>query len=82
MSTQSVRTTIDINEDLARKLKEYSARHGLTQKTVITQAVSNYIGNEAKEKDAKFLWLKLRKIAKEGRQDLDLIGELRKDRNR
>lgn len=82
MQTQTVRTTIDIKEDLAKKLKEYSARHGLTQKDVISQAIFHYIGTKAQENDAKKLWAKLRKIANSGKQDIDLIKELRKDRLR
>ena len=80
--TQSTRTTIDINRGLAQKLKEYTVRHGLTQKEVISQALSNYMGTEPLENDAKKLWAKLRKIAESGRQDIDLIEELRKDRSR
>lgn len=77
-----VRTTVDIEEELARKLKEYSARHGLKQKSVISQALMNYIKSEARENDVEKLWKSLRKLTKNGKTNINLISELRKDRSR
>ena len=82
MQTQSIRTTVDIDENLARRLKEYSAHHGLTQKKVISNAIENYMTSEAGEKNAVMLWRELRKLAKEGNKKIDLTYELRKDRKR
>lgn len=82
MQITSVRTTVDLEKDLAHQLKEYSARHGLKQKTIIAQALKHYMGTKALDNDAKNLWAELRKLAKSGRQDIDLVEELRKDRSR
>ena len=82
MQTQSVRTTIDIDAQLARRLKEFSARHGLTQKRVITNAIKSYMTNIATESDANALWKELRKLAQKGKKNFNLTYELRKDRDR
>ena len=82
MQADTFRTTIDLNGDIARKLKEYSAHHGLSQKKIITKALQSYLSYEATEKDAEVLWKELRKLAKKGRKKIDFTYELRKDRNR
>lgn len=82
MPTQTVRTTIDLEKALARRLKSYTALRGLTQKQVVRNALVKYMNTEAKQKDAEKLWQEIRKIAKTGEEKVDLMVELRKDRNR
>ena len=82
MRSQSVRTTVDIDLSLAQRLKEFSVNHGLTQKKIIVNALKSYMTQEASEKDAEKLWKELRSLAKKGVRKIDLIEELRKDRNR
>jgi predicted transcriptional regulator len=82
MQTTTFRTTVDLDSELTRKLKEYAARHGLAQKTVITHAIKAYMGSEAQENDAEKLWTSLRKIASKSKKNINLTLELQKDRNR
>ena len=82
MQISTVRTTIDLETSMARKLKEYAARQGSTQKQIISQAIRQYMDSVATEKDAQQLWADLRKLSKSGKKNIDLTTELRKDRNR
>lgn len=82
MQTLSFRTTVDIDLSLAQRLKEFSAKHGLTRKKIIVNALKSYMTKEASEKDADKLWKELRILAKKGIKRIDLVEELRKDRNR
>jgi hypothetical protein len=68
------------NSKHKRGLKEYSARYGLTQKNVISQALSHYMGAKAGGNDAMKLWTKLRKISNSGKQNINPIKVLRKYR--
>lgn len=82
MQSQSVRTTVDIDFSLAQRLKEFSVKHGLTRKKIIVNALKSYMTKEASEKDANKLWKELRVLSKKGIKRIDLIEELRLDRDR
>lgn len=82
MRTQTVRTTVDLDIVLAQQLREYAAKCGQTKKEVLREALARYINMGEKKNNADLLWKKMRRLAKMGSKRVDLVAELRKDRNR
>ena len=82
MQTQTIRTTVDLEKNLARQLKQYAGLQGFTQKQIIQNALVKYLNNQAKRQSASKLWQEMRSLAKTGKKRADLVTELRKDRNR
>lgn len=80
LQTASVRTTIDLSPELFRRAKIYAADKGKSLKSVVAEAIERHVGIEVLP-SAEVLWEKMRRLAKEGRQDVDLVEALRKDRD-
>ncbi len=80
MGLQTVRTTIDLSPELFRRTKIYAADKGKSLRVIVAEAVERYVGVDALP-SAEVLWKRMRRLAKEGRQDVDLVEALRKDRD-
>lgn len=81
MNTQTSRTTIDIDANLARQLKSFAAKQAMTQKQVISKAITRFINTESKRIDTQLAWKQTRAIADSG-QEINLVQALRDDRLR
>ena len=79
MNNVTVRTTIDIPVELMKKVKIQAAERGEPLKTVIAEALTKYAVSKPSPSGEE-LWAEMRRLSQYGRQDVDLIECLRKDR--
>jgi hypothetical protein len=79
MNNVTARTSIDIPIELMKKVKIQAAERGEPLKTVITEALTRYVVSKPSPSGEE-LWADMRHLSKYGRQDVDLIEFLRKDR--
>lgn len=75
-----VRTTVDLPPALFRRAKIYAADRGEPLKSVISEALENYIGKDDLP-SAEVLWKRMRRLSKEGKQGVNLVEFLRHDRD-
>lgn len=75
-----IRTTIDLSPELFRRAKMFAADKGKSLKSVVAEAIERHVGVDDLP-SAEVLWKRMRRLAKEGRQDVDLGEALRKDRD-
>ncbi len=80
MLTPTVRTTVDLPKPLLIQVKRQAVERGETIKKVITEAVERYVVSGPKP-PSRALLKEFRQLAKFGRQDVDLVAALRKDRD-
>ena len=80
MLTQTVRTTVDLPRPLLIQVKRQAVERGETIKTIITGALQQYLLSPPKP-SAKILLREFRQLAKLGRQDVNLVEFLRRDRD-
>lgn len=75
-----IRTTIDLSPELFRRAKIYAADKGKSLKSVVAEAVERYVGVDSLP-SAEELWKRMRKLSKQGKQDVNLVEFLRHDRD-
>lgn len=80
MDNKTVRTTIDLSKPLLTLVKHRALEKGETVKKVITDAIKRHVISQAKP-SAKELIAEFRRLSKFGRQDVDLVEFIRRDRD-